>query len=541
MSKKLLIYGLLVILFPIFIGASKKSPNSNERLKKESVKAKPTNTSKSSASKSPEYVPGQIIVKLRGDIKTKTIQKKSDKLSTGIPSVDAKIAKWNIKEIKKIFPHKTPPTNPVIPDLSRIYQLNFSAEQDVMEIIDDFSTDNNIEYAEPRYFHYTNADVNDPLYPQQLHLPQVKADSAWDISQGDRSVIISIIDTGVDWDHEDLAANIWSNANEAIGDANGDGFPGIQGVDDDGDGLIDEDSQGLQPGELGYTNDLADDDDENGFVDDVRGWDFVDVPLEWEPNDQPVPGEDGRDEDNDPSDFDGHGTHCAGIASAVTNNKIGGAGIGWNCTIMPVRVGYVPVGGTGGIRWGYEGIVYATDNGADIISLSWGGSGYSQYAQEVINYAFASGTVVVAAAGNDDSQALHYPSAYDNAIAVAYTISYYDQKAGDSNYGTWVDICAPGTNVLSTVPNNQYDRKAGSSMACPLVAGTAGLVKSLHPDWDNQHIAIHLGETADNIDDLNPNYAGLLGRGRVNAYRALLENPPSVQMLAYTIDDSTNG
>jgi subtilisin family serine protease len=460
-----------------------------------------------------QYIPGQVIIKFRQSVNKIDIHNKTDKISVNISSIDEKIRKWNVFGVKKLFPEMKPSLNPEIPDLSGIYQFDFSVKQDVMEVVKDLTNDPAVEYAEPRYIYFVDLSVNDPQYIQQRHLTQIKAESAWNLSQGDKNVIISIVDTGIDWDHEDLNDNIWINSGEDI----------------NGNGIIEpSDFNGL-------------DDDGNGYIDDIRGWDFVNVPLNWSDDSQPADGEDGRDADNDPTDFDGHGTHCAGVASAVTNNGKGVASIGFNCSLMPVRVGYQYRDGNAGIAWGNEGIKYAVDNGADVISLSWGGGGYSQAGQDIINYAFAKGVVITAAAGNDDSQESHYPSAYDNVVSAAYTIQDIDRKASDSNYGPTVDICAPGTSILSTIPDNQYTRFSGSSMASPLVAGVAGLIKSLNPHWDNEHIAIQLMETADNIDDLNPDFRGLLGGGRLNAYRALTENPSSVQIVDFFIDDSVKG
>jgi len=213
----------------------------------------------------------------------------------------------------------------------------------------------------------------------------------------------------------------------------------------------------------------------------------------------------------------------AGDASAVTNNGVGVAGIGYNCKVMAVKCSYdndTRANGSGFIWFGYEGIVYAADNGADIVNCSWGGGGFSQYEQDIINYANGQGSLVVCASGNDDSPAPHYPSAYENAFSVAATASG-DVKSSFSNYGTTIDISSPGSSIYSTGYSSIYVSWSGTSMASPVAAGVAALVKSHYPAYTNAMLATLLMYSSDNIDAQNPAYTGLLGAGRVNAYKAL--------------------
>ena len=221
----------------------------------------------------------------------------------------------------------------------------------------------------------------------------IDAPEAWDITTGSSNVVVAVIDSGVDYNHPDLSDNIWVNTDESIGDANGDGFPGIKGIDDDGDGLIDEDSQDRQPGDPEYTNDLKDDDDENGYIDDIRGWDFV-------------------DKDNDPTDSPGHGTHVAGTIAAVGNNDEGVTGVCWTAKIMPLR--FLDATGYGTVLDEVEAIDYAIQNGAHIINASFG-SGSPSFILEypAISSARDAGILFVAAAGNsgtDNDVSPHYPS-----------------------------------------------------------------------------------------------------------------------------------
>jgi len=275
-----------------------------------------------------EYVPGEFIIKFKNNINV-DILNISDTILTGISSIDLLNKKYGIKNIEPLFKNKCPAS------LSNVYKITFPSDVNIYSVMDDYSRDIDVEYIEPNYIYHTCIEPNDPFFDMQWAFHQendhdIDAPEAWDIEKGSDDVIIAIIDTGVDWDHPDLCDNIWINEDE---------------IPDNGR-----------------------DDDDNGYVDDIRGWDFVNTSLEvW-------PGEDGKDEDNNPMDFDGHGTHCAGIAGAVTNNGIGIAGTCWNCRIMALRAGYKSASGRGVLELCniVKAIVYAVDNGAKIISMSYG-------------------------------------------------------------------------------------------------------------------------------------------------------------------------
>lgn len=213
-----------------------------------------------------------------------------------------------------------------------------------------------------------------------------------------------------------------------------------------------------------------------------------------------------------------HGTHVSGTVGAETNNGIGVSSIGFDVSIMPIKIGNC----NGALTHGYEGINYAANNGADVVNMSWGGGGFSNYGQNVCNAAFNAGTILVAAAGNDGTNQQFYPAAYNNVISVSSTTTN-DAKSGFSQYGTWIDISAPGSAIRSTYATSTtaYSRIQGTSMASPNVAGLIGLMKSYVPTASNADLISCLLSSADNIDGANPSYIGQLGSGRINAFEAL--------------------
>lgn len=378
--------------------------------------------------------------------------------------------------------------------LERIFYIQYDAALDpyyVSSIIKDYAE---VEWAEPRFLYNIVYDPNDPSYPSQYSLSKINAKLAWDITKGDTNVVIGIIDTGVDWNHPDLSANIWHNKNE---------------IPDNGI-----------------------DDDNNGYIDDYIGWDFG--------------GLTGAPDNNPREDRPDHGTHVAGIASAVTNNGIGIASIGFNSKIMPVKTAQDNIRNQAGdalISFGYEGIVYAADNHASIINCSWGGGGFSILSQETINYAISKGALVVCAAGNSGINSSFYPASFNGVISVGASTTS-DTKASFSNYGPDVDIMAPGVSILSTWedPSNIYISNSGTSMASPLAAGLAALIKARFPDYTPAQIGEQLRVNCDNIDSLNPGFQYLIGKGRINAYKSLQNsNSKSVRITDYTFSDEAPG
>jgi serine protease len=370
-------------------------------------------------------------------------------------------------------------------ELQKIQILRFSDEQSAQEAVEILLQSSEVEWAERRLIRHTCGTVipkdlerprhldgppNDPFYPLQWSLEQVHAETAWDFAHGDTNIVIAICDIGTDFTHADLAPQRWMNYQELRGQT---------GVDDDG----------------------------NGLVDDYYGYDWVDL-----------------DGNPAPENGDSHGTHVAGIAGAARNNGLGISGVAGNCRLMGVRCGE----GTT-VPYGYEGIWYAARAGAKIINCSWSGYGFSNYENEIVQYARGLGSVVVAAAGNDNEPTFHYPAFLEGVVGVAAT-DIADYAASFTNYGSWVDIAAPGVNILSTLPQNGYGYASGTSMACPLVAGALAVVWSRWPQLSGSQAPARLIGSADPIDLRNGDLAGQLGLGRLNLYRAVADTLPGIRL-----------
>jgi subtilisin family serine protease len=208
-----------------------------------------------------------------------------------------------------------------------------------------------------------------------------------------------------------------------------------------------------------------------------------------------------------------HGTHVSGTVGAQTNNGTGVASIGFDVSVMPIKIGNC----NNQLTHGYEGMIYAADNNADVVNMSWGGGGFSNYGQNVCNYVWNAGTIPVAAAGNNGTNQQFYPAAYNNVIAVASTTPT-DAKSNFSQYGTWIDISAPGSNIRSTYATQGYASISGTSMASPHVAGLLGLLRATAPNATNTDLINCLYNGADDISAQNPSFPGQLGAGRINAY-----------------------
>lgn len=425
---------------------------------------------------------------------------------------------------------KRAPEGTVAPSLENVYLLKTNPQIPISLMASDYQASPSVEYAQPNYKMKVQMLPNDPYYSSSNSwgqgyddlwgLKKIEAEKAWDISQGE-GVIVAVVDTGIDYNHEDIAENVWINAREIPNNGK--------------------------------------DDDNNGYIDDVRGWDFVG-------NNANIP-----QEDNNPMDGFGHGTHVAGTIAAVGNNNKGIIGVAPKAKVMAVK-GFSDGGSSGTIKGLAKAIIYAAENGADVINNSWGCSGRcpnNPIAEDAVRLAYRQGAVVVFAAGNsNDDVAFYSPQNMPETITVA-SIDHNNQKSGFSNYGIKVDVSAPGSGInsppifqafrniislKSTITNpamdgrgslivgGSYLRQAGTSMACPHAAGAVALLISKYPDWTNSLIAGQIIGVADGIDSINPDYHGLLGSGRINAYSALVATPhPRIEFYSHKVLDNFPG
>ena len=380
----------------------------------------------------------------------------------------------------------------------RVFKLKFDKNADVKRIAQAYALSSDVEFAQPNYIYkadlvpndyYYNTDLQTPpiytwqqQYPDLWGIKQLNCEKAWDHAQGD-GVVVAVVDTGVDRSHPDLADNMWTNSREIPGN----------GIDDD----------------------------HNGYVDDVFGWNFY-------------------SNSNNPNDDFGHGTHCAGTIAAEGNNSIGVIGVAPHAKIMALK--FLGSDGSGSSDNGALAIRYAAENGAKVISNSWGTDGVSSdpVVESAIDYARSLGCIVVVAAGNSSHDvATASPACYPPVITVA-ALDNDDKRAYFSNYGSGVDVCAPGVDILSLrcsgkdmygdggshIVGDIYYRASGTSMACPHVAGAAAVLMSCHPSWTNSQVEEYLSRTCDSVDSVNSDYVGLLGSGRVNLSCAVLADHP---------------
>lgn len=375
--------------------------------------------------------------------------------------------------------------------------MRLPEELTVAQAVKTFLNDPDVEYAEPNYFYNLDVIPNDTHFDLLWGMhntgqnvngikgaddKDIDAPEAWDITTGSSATVVAVIDSGVDRSHPDLSANLWTNPGE---------IP-ENGVDDDG----------------------------NGYVDDIRGWDFT-------------------NKDNNPADDNGHGTHVTGTIAAVGNNGIGVAGVAWNVKVMALKS--FRADGTGLTSDAILAIAYANLMGADVINISWGGGAYSQALFDIIR---SSSAVVVCAAGNsgqNNDLIPHYPSSYTSANILSVAASdQNDNLAWFSNFGTTsVDIAAPGVNILSTistakVAGDRYGYKSGTSMAVPFATGVAALIKGKHllsgisdnssniavtgAGLSNLKIIAKIKETVDPVGSLD---GQISTGGRINAFRAV--------------------
>jgi len=381
-----------------------------------------------------------------------------------------------------------------INELKKWVKVVLPFNQDPIQFSQKWKNRKGIVSITPHFVRKLTELPNDPLFEKYSFIYNaMKFPDGWGYSKSDTSIIIAIVDSGVNYNHEDLKNKLWINRDE---------------IPDNGI-----------------------DDDKNGWIDDDKGWDF------WESgslNGTIV-------EDNNPLvGFQDHGTHVAGIAAAETNNSLGISGAGWNAKYMAIKAGGTK-DNPNVIAYGYEGIVYAMINGADIINCSWGGNGSSQFEQDIVNAAFASGCIIIAAAGNEDQESIYFPAAYKNVVSVGSVFSSFS-KSPFSNYGYDLDVTAVGNSIYSSSFNNDYVSKSGTSMAAPFVSGLAALVKSKNPDWNAKQIINQIRVSSTYTDPSNlSKYNGKLGRGTINANWALYRVYPGFIINDFKLVNSEGG
>ncbi|MCK5855862.1 MAG: S8 family peptidase [Bacteroidales bacterium] len=390
--------------------------------------------------------------------------------------------------IQQIFPKHKKPNEEYdryghqLVDLSLWHQLVYKSDIPETSIINKLQKIGIFKYVEQRPLNTLFYTPNDPKRGNQWYLDIIHAYDAWDVEMGDTNVVVGVTDTGIDRVHEDLIDGIKYNYQDPV-----------DGIDNDND----------------------------GFLDNFCGWDV------------------GNNDNNPQWGPIGHGTFVSGFVSAVPDNGVGIAGVGYNIKTLPVKIDDTE----GKLTRDYEGIVYAADKFCAVINCAWGGPVFTQFGKDVVNYAtFNRNVLVVAACGNSNSSVWMYPASYDIVLSVAATDSL-DVRWAQSSYGSMVDMNAPGTFVYSTWPGNVYFSSHGTSFSSPMVAAAAALVKSHYP-WMN---ALQLGEqmrvSADIIDTIAGNIPtkDFMGSGRLNMHKALIDTTsPALRFENQIISFSTN-
>ena len=416
----------------------------------------------------PQFVAGEILVGFEGEVPALY---RTRGAAAALEAARTRVASEGLHSPRVLMEVPATPTRAA--RVATLWQL--PAGTDVLQTAARLAGRPGIAYAEPNYLLSIAGTPNDPRFSELWGLhntgqsggtvdADIDAPEAWDITTGSRSIVVGVIDTGVDYTHPDLASNIWTNPGETPGD----------GIDNDG----------------------------NGYVDDFYGWDFC---------------------NNDPMDDNGHGTHVAGTIGAVGDNAIGVVGVNWNVQIMPLK--FLGADGSGTTSAAVEAVSYATmmrNRGVSIMltNNSWGGGPDAQTLYDAISARRDADMLFVAAAGNSNSNNRSYPAGFDldNIISVAAT-DRNDAKASFSNYGSdWVDLGAPGVDILSTLPGEGYGFGSGTSMAAPHVSGVAALAWSLDPQATYQTVRDAIFEGVDSVASM----AGVTVKGgRLNANNTL--------------------
>lgn len=420
-----------------------------------------------------DYMDRTVIFKIKSEFRIHCLHN-----YINLPPILALANRLESMIIRKMHPEHKPPASATnrlgqsMADLSLVYVLEYTSDVSVLKVVNELAGSGVVEYAQPWFIDQPLHDLqtlfipNDTSLYLQWYLTKIGALQLWDSTQGDTTVVIAIVDGGTNFSHPDLMANVYFNYADPI-----------NGIDDDND----------------------------GYVDNFRGWDV-------------------GDNDNDPQYIglynSAHGTSMCSVAAASTNNVTSMAGVGFNCRYMPVKI----VNTASGWIAGYPGIVYAADHGAHIISCSWGGTIPGPYGQDVIRYAAVNKNCqIIAAAGNSNNSTPFYPASYEYVIGVGGTKSD-DIKSSNSSFYDYVDVSAPGQNIYNVYANG-YGYGNGTSDACALTSGSTGLLLSYFDTLQPQQVGARLLQTALLIDTIPANtaYTGKLGYGRIDVYRAINE------------------
>lgn len=432
------------------------------------------------AQNSPAYVKGSLFVKINNacDFTYRADNPaQCRELGNNFPEMAKLWQDFGVISVQKAFRHL--PGN----SLTDVYVVQLRPDLPALQLVAALEKLNYVHYAEQVPLYHLFCTPNDPLFAQQWSWQNTFAEEAFDILLGGScnfnmancgsEVVVAVIDNAVLLTHEDLAPNLWVNPGETP----------ANGLDDDG----------------------------NGYADDLNGWDAA-------------------DNDNNPTAppaFD-HGSHVAGIVAAATNNSTGMASVGYNSKIMAVKCS--PNAGDGNsLPAAYEGVAYAIAAGANILSMSWGGGAFSQTYQDLFTLAHNQGIVCIAAAGNDAVSIPMYPASYDHVISVGATAPN-DQITYFSNYGTTIDIMAPGLDIMSALSTNNsaYGELSGTSMACPFVSSVAALMLCYNNALTPDEVESCIKNNATNIDAQNPEFLGQIGAGLINVQQIVncLQVPP---------------
>jgi len=428
---------------------------------------------------------------------------------TGLTEFDRRALKYNVHSITRVYPfldfmesNETIAKN--LSALRRTYYVQYDADVPPEQVARDLMQDHGVTYAEPEKineFHgfISTEQPNDTYYDQQSYLQHLRLPKAWEVVKGtdlESPVIIAIIDSGAQWNHEDLLDNQWINTNE------------------------------IPENKI--------DDDQNGLIDDVYGANFCDKEVLNHDPDVINPQVKGA--------F--HGTAVAGVANAVSDNAIGIAGAAWNAKVMHIKANCAPPNDD----FHYQGVMYAAMNGADIINTSWGETYLvtaepSRFISQTLDLATDLGSLVIASAGNRGNNLNNfpqYPARHNRVLSVGATERNSRKVVDFSSYGKVVDVYAPGVDILTTYADNQYRTFSGTSYSAPLVAAIAALTKTRFPSLTPDALREQLRHSSESMDQQNlPRFKGQLGRGFINAFTSLqLSKFPGVRIRNWSWSDS---